>query len=153
MTTHFVSITRLRVGSLRNFPIFMRHAMRTATQATQADGAAAVSTRFERGFVVWTMTVWRDDAAMRHYRNNGDHQIAMRLLSTICSEASYVHWTQESAAPPSWDEAHRRLISSGVLSKVKQPSALQESGAAAPPTMRRGLVPPMPPLRPPRKSS
>lgn len=152
MSHQFVSITRLRVGSLRDFPLFLRHAMRTIGQATTAEGAAAVSTRFEAGLVVWTMTVWDDAEAMRRYRNSGAHQIAMRLLSDICSEASYVHWEQPAAAPPDWGMAHRRLLAEGKLSKVRRPSVMQQAGAAAPPRPRRGFVPPTPPLRPARST-
>jgi hypothetical protein len=139
-----VSITRLRVRSIFYMPLFMLHAMRTMMQAQKAEGVLGVDTRFEKNNVVWTKTVWTDESAMKKYRGSGAHQIAMRLLSTICSEASVARWQQETAEMPSWEEAHRRMLTEGKLSKVKYPSPLHAAGKTAPEVMVSGFVPPMP---------
>jgi hypothetical protein len=47
----------------------------------------------------------------------------MRKLLEWCDEAALVHWTQDSAQLPSWDEAHKRLQQEGRRSKVNHPSA------------------------------
>jgi hypothetical protein len=140
-----VSITRLRVRNIFYLPLFMLHAMRTMTQAQKAEGVHGVDTRFEKGNVVWTKTVWSDEAMMKKYRNTGAHQIAMRLLSEICSEASVARWQQESTELPTWEEAHRRILSEGKLSKVKHPSPLHAAGKTASETMGKGFALPMPP--------
>ena len=141
-----VSITRLRVRSIFYMPLFMLHAMRTLTQAQKAEGVQGVETRFEKNNVVWTKTVWRDEAAMKKYRGSGAHQVAMRLLSEMCSEAAYVRWGQETPTLPTWEEAHQRILHEGKLSKVKRPSALQAAGKTAPDMMMPGFVPPLPPV-------
>jgi hypothetical protein len=46
----------------------------------------------------------------------------MRSLLEWCDEAALVHWTQEGADLPSWEEAHRRLEQEGRPSKVNHPS-------------------------------
>lgn len=140
-----VSITRLRVRSIFYMPLFMLHAMRTMMQAQKAPGVLGVETRFEPGHVVWTKTVWTDEAAMKKYRGSGAHQVAMRLLSDICSEAAYTRWMQETPALPTWEEAHQRVLTEGKLSKVKHPSPLHTAGKTAPDGMKPGFVPPMPP--------
>jgi hypothetical protein len=48
----------------------------------------------------------------------------MRRLMVWCDEAALVHWTQDAAELPSWDEAHRRLEKEGRSSKVNHPSAV-----------------------------
>lgn len=140
-----VSITRLRVRSIFYMPLFMLHAMRTMMQAQKAEGVLGVETRFEPGSVVWTKTVWQDEAAMKKYRGSGAHQVAMRLLSELCSEAAYARWMQATPTLPTWEEAHNRVLIEGKLSKVKHPSPLHAAGKTAPETMRPGFVPPMPP--------
>lgn len=140
-----VSITRLRVRSIVYLPLFMFHAMRTMLQAQKAPGIMSVETRFEWNNVVWTKTIWQDEPAMKKYRSSGAHQVAMRLLSEICSEASYARWQQDPPSPPTWEEAHRRMLTEGKLSRVKYPSALHAAGKTAPETMMPGFVPPMPP--------
>jgi hypothetical protein len=140
-----VSITRLRVRSIWYMPIFIVHAMRSMSQAQSAEGIAGVETRFEKNNVVWTKTVWQDESLMKKYRSSGAHQVAMRLLSEICSEASIVRWSQETPDLPAWEEAHQRMLAEGKLSHVKRPSPLQASGRTAPAAMAAGFAPPMPP--------
>ena len=141
-----VSITRLRVRSIFLMPLFTYHAMRTMTQAQKADGVTGVETRFEKNNVVWTKTVWNDESQMKKYRGSGAHQIAMRMLSEMCSEASVARWQQESTDLPTWEEAHSRMLSEGKLSKVKHPSPLQVAGKTAPDTMQSGFKMPAPPV-------
>ncbi len=88
----------------------MLHAMRTMTQAQKAEGAQGVETRFEKNHVVWTKTVWQDEAATKKYRGSGAHQVAMRLLSELCCEAAYARRNQETPGPPTWEEAHPRVL-------------------------------------------
>lgn len=141
-----VSITRLRVRSFWYMPLFMLHAMRTLMQAQRAEGVQGVETRFEKNNVVWTKTVWSDEAAMKQYRGSGAHQVAMRLLAEVCSEAAYARWEQETPDLPAWEEAHQRILREGKLSKVKYPSPLHAAGKTAPDVMTGGFVPPMPPV-------
>jgi len=141
-----VSITRLRVRSIFLMPLFTIHAMRTSAQAQKADGILGVETRFEKNNVVWTKTIWTEESAMKKYRGSGAHQIAMRILSEMCSEASVTRWQQESTELPTWEEAHRRILTEGKQSKVKHPSPLQASGKTAPDTMQSGFKMPAPPV-------
>ncbi len=141
-----VSITRLRVRSIFYMPLFMLHAMRTMTQAQKADGVQGVETRFEKNNVVWTKTIWADEAKMKEYRGSGAHQIAMRILSEICNEASVARWQQADAELPTWEEAHQRILSDGKLSKVKHPSVLHAAGRTAPELMQSGFKMPAPPV-------
>ncbi|MFN8434402.1 MAG: hypothetical protein U0V18_10290 [Anaerolineales bacterium] len=140
-----VSITRLRVRSIFYMPLFMLHAMRTMTQAQKADGVQGVETRFEKNNVVWTKTVWTEESAMKKYRGSGAHQIAMRILSEMCNEASVARWQQDGIELPTWEEAHRRMLTEGKQSKVKHPSPLQSSGRTAPEMMQSGFKMPSPP--------
>ena len=140
-----VSITRLRVRSIFYMPLFMLHAMRTMTQAQKADGVQGVETRFEKNNVVWTKTVWTEESAMKKYRGSGAHQIAMRILSEMCNEASVARWQQEGIELPTWEEAHGRMLTEGKQSKVKHPSPLQSSGRTAPEMMQSGFKMPSPP--------
>jgi heme-degrading monooxygenase HmoA len=128
---HLVSVTRLRVRSWRFLPGFVLDAVRSVMQARATPGCVDVQTRRTAGNVFWTTTVWTTEAAMKSFRNAGVHQRAMRTLSEICDEASYVHWTQEDSKPPSWVEGHSRLCTEGKLSKVKHPSPLQVAGKTA----------------------
>src|ERR1700754_3939058 len=109
----FVSITRLRVRSARHLPAFFVHAFRSRHQAGKAEGNLSATMVKDAGLIFWTRTVWRDEASMRAFLISGPHRYAMPHLLHWCDEASVVHWTQESEEPPSFTEAHRRMMEEG----------------------------------------
>jgi hypothetical protein len=119
----WVSVTRLRIRKLRFFPGFAWNAVRSTLQARQADGNLRTLTIHERGLVFWTITVWKDPEAMRAFRNSGSHKKVMPKLSEWCDEATYVHWEQDGDSPPDLQTAYARLVSDGVVSRVRHPSS------------------------------
>jgi hypothetical protein len=127
-----VSITRLRVRSIFYMPLFALHAFRSGAQAQRAQGMQNFATRVEAWDTHWTRTVWNEESTMKRFRNSGAHQLAMRILAEICSEASYTRWQQETPEPPTWEQAQRRMLAQGVLSKLKHPSDFHQAGHTAP---------------------
>ena len=127
-----VSITRLRLRGFWDMLSFVWHTIPSSRQVQRATGYLGGATARESGgLIFWTVTVWTDLAAMKNFRNTGAHLAAMRRLIDICNEASYAHWQQDGSDLPSPEEAHRRMIAEGKLSKVRRPSPLHASGAAA----------------------
>ncbi len=118
----FVSITRLRLRSLRFVPFFFVHTMRSLRQVKRAEGFRDGQLLMDRSWTFWTMTAWDSHEHMRGYMTTGDHKTAMPKLMHWCDEASIVHWTQDDAALPTWPEADRRMRTEGRASKVRHPS-------------------------------
>ena len=134
-----VSITRLRVRSLRYLPAFLINAFRSAQQAKAASGNLAVSLLSDARFTFWTRTVWNDEQSMRAFMITGAHRSVMPRLLHWCDEASVAHWLQDSPEPPSWQEAYRRLQKEGRRSKVDNPSDAQLRFEIPPPKTTREL--------------
>lgn len=118
----FVSITRLRVRSWFYLPMFAVYALRSAREASKADGNLAARLLRDRRNVFWTATAWTTEAAMKCFMLSGAHRRAMNKLPHWCDEAALVHWTQESAEPPTWQEDCVRLQREGRPSRVNRPS-------------------------------
>ena len=133
----FVSITRLRIRSIRFMPSFAIHALTTSAQAKRAEGFIAGSLLPDRRFTFWTMTLWHAQADMRRYIASGGHRKAMPKLIHWCDEASIVHWQQDGRELPDWLEADRRMRAEGRPSKVRHPTADHADLRYAPPRITR----------------
>lgn len=122
----FVSVTRLRLRSWRFWPSFLVYALLSQRQARRAAGNISADVLNDAHSAFWTCSVWQDEGAMRAFMTSGPHRRVMPKLLDWCDEAALVHWNQESAQRPSWQEAHRRMRSEGRRSKVRNPSPAQE---------------------------
>lgn len=119
----FLSITRLKVGSISSLLPFMRANEASAKQLAKTPGLIAGKELIDKNLTFWTMTLWENDSRMLVFRNSAAHRIAMQNLPFWCNEASYFHWIQESRELPGWLEASQRLIKEGKLTKVRKPTA------------------------------
>jgi hypothetical protein len=118
----FISITRLRIRSIRFLPSFVLQALGANKQVKKAAGFQGGALLNDKHWTFWTMTAWDNQESMRAYMTTGSHKKAMPHLLHWCDEASVAHWTQEETALPSWTEADRRMRASGRASKVHNPS-------------------------------
>ncbi|WP_417612217.1 antibiotic biosynthesis monooxygenase [Parasphingorhabdus sp.] len=118
----FVSITRLRIRSIRFLPSFAIHTFGANAQVRRADGFIAGSLLPDRKRTFWTMTLWQDQAAMRRFMTSGAHLRAMPKLMQWCDEASIVHWEQSGTNLPDWQDADQRMRTEGRPSKLLNPS-------------------------------
>jgi hypothetical protein len=121
-----IAVTRLRLRSSRYLVPFLWYAIRSQRQARRAEGNLGTDVRHAKG-AFWTLTVWRDRAAMRAYMLAGAHRVVMPRLQTWCDEASVADW--EHDAPPPWAEAETHLAQHGRVSAVKYPSPAHVAGA------------------------
>jgi hypothetical protein len=118
----FISITRLRVRSLRFMPGFALYVIQARSQVRSAAGFQEGGLLADRSLTFWTMTAWDTEESMRRYMTAGSHRKAMPKLMDWCDEASVVHWEQSQAVLPSWAEADRQMRADGRASKVRKPS-------------------------------
>jgi hypothetical protein len=129
----FISLTRLRVRSIRFLPLFAFHTFRSLSQVRKAGGFQGGSLLTDRSWTFWTMTAWDSEESMRAYRNSSSHKMAMPRLLHWCDEASVAHWVQAETGLPSWTEADKRMRESGRASKVLNPSPQHATLSYTPP--------------------
>ena len=134
-----VSVTRLRVRSVRFLPAFLVRAFRVGGQARAAPGNLGVKVLNDRRRTFWTCTCWDSEASMRAFMLAKPHGPAMRKLLEWCDEAALVHWEQEGAEMPTWAKAHRRMQEEGRVSKVNHPSEGQKAFRIDAPKPARGV--------------
>ena len=119
----FVSLTRLKIRSVRFLPAFAFHTMRSISQVRRSAGFLDGALLTQQTWIFWTLTAWESEESMRRYMLAGSHKRAMPHLLDWCDEASVAHWEQQDATLPSWAEAERRMRETGRASKVRHPSA------------------------------
>lgn len=122
-----VSVARLRLRSLRFLPAFVWESLKSNAQAKRAPGNLDSTLRTQGGTVFWTVTVWDSEASMRSFMRSGSHGKVMPKLQQWCDEASVVHWQQESAALPTWEEAETAMRTRGRLTPLKHPSIAHQN--------------------------
>jgi heme-degrading monooxygenase HmoA len=118
----FISITRLRIRSVRFMPYFALYTWRALRQVRSSPGFLRGGLLPDHSNTFWTMTAWDSAESMRSYMISGSHKAAMPKLLHWCDEASVVHWEQDEDTLPTWPEADRRMRSEGRVSKVLNPS-------------------------------
>lgn len=140
-----VSVTRLKLRSVRFLPGFLLFSVLSMRQAKRAPGFLGGQLALEPGLGFWTLTMWRDEQAMKAFRDGGAHRHAMPRLLGWCSEASYAHWAQETPQLPALDEARARLVAAPRFSKVYHPAPDHAARRVAP---AAAALRPGPALRP-----
>ena len=63
----FISITRLRVRSIRFLPSFVLYAYRSLRQAKASSGFQGGGLLADRSWTFWTMTAWENQESMRRF--------------------------------------------------------------------------------------
>lgn len=137
--TSVVSVTRFRMRAIRFLPFFIIHANRTVAQIRKADGFATGTVQREAERIFWTLTVWRDDAAMRAYVASGAHRKAMPHVVNWADEASVGHWEQSGLDLPDWPEAVRRFQREGRPLTLRYPAPQHLERRFADPQMTGGM--------------
>jgi Domain of unknown function (DUF3291) len=117
-----VSVTRLRLRSIRYLLAFFWYAIRSESQAKRAPGNLQARTQAKGWLTFWTLTVWENEAAMRQYMLAGAHREAMTKLTEWCDEAALTHWMQDPAIAPRWKIAEQQLAEHGKFTPLKYPS-------------------------------
>lgn len=123
-----ISVTRLRLRSLRFLPAFIWYTLAANRQVAKAPGLLSGWVGNESLRSYWTSTAWDSPASMRAYRNSGAHLAAMRKLLHWCDEASFAHWEQDDGAAPEPAAAHAAMAARGTVSKVAFPSDRHAAG-------------------------
>ncbi len=131
-----ISVTRLRLRSVRYLPAFIWTAWSSAQQSRRAEGNLHTQLVRDANLTFWTLTAWESEANMRAFMLTGSHHRAMPKLLNWCDEASVVHWCQETAELPILAEAHRRMLTEGRATKLRYPSADHRVHQIAEPTSR-----------------
>src|SRR5512132_670938 len=100
-----VSVTRLRVRSLKYLLPFLLASHRVGRQARASAGFMGGKLLLDRRWTFWTLTGWTNDASMRTFRSSGVHAEVMPKLAHWCNEAAVAHWEHAGVELPTWEEA------------------------------------------------
>lgn len=108
--TVWVGLTNAQLDG-SNRATFDDYTRRVIRDLPNRDGYVGHSVRTRVfGNEVWTMTIWRDEAALNAFVRAPVHREAMREGIGAVTTARFARFAwPASQVPPSWDEAKRRL--------------------------------------------
>lgn len=102
------SVTRLRLARWRDVPRLLVTALRLRRTFPLGEGAVAVGLAAEPlGRTFWTLTLWRDDAALLAYMRSPEHAAAMRSFRTALADTASARW--RTRFRPTWSDARQRV--------------------------------------------
>jgi quinol monooxygenase YgiN len=97
------------------FPVFFFYTMQVVKQMASAEGLLGYSVParpLSKQF--WTLSAWRDEAALRTFVQHPPHVRIMTALTLHMGETKFVRWMVKGAQmPSSWDDALHRFGDSG----------------------------------------
>ena len=128
-----VSITRFRARAFWFVPMLMHHAQRSISQIRSVKGSISPALLKDKNRAFWTMTMWEDEHSMKAYMASGSHREAMPRLAEWADEASVVHWHQNHAERPDWNEAARRMKAEGRPARIRHPGPHHDDLSFPPP--------------------
>jgi quinol monooxygenase YgiN len=108
---YLVLLTHLPVRRLSKVPLFLRHTREIQKQLDAApDGLVGYSLLAKPlRSSYWTLSVWRDRAALAAFIRQPPHRAAMESLPEVFSGFKTERWTLAGGdLPPSWDDALTR---------------------------------------------
>jgi hypothetical protein len=108
-----VMASRFELRSLRHVLPFFVDAMRVFALVRRSPGAVGVTLEahpLRKEF--WTLSQWADRASLDAMVGTEPHRTIMGRYHAAMADAGFVFWEQPAEAPPTWDEARRRLAAS-----------------------------------------
>jgi hypothetical protein len=108
---YLVMASHLPLKKLTSTVRFFRAVSAIRKQLASADGLVAYTLRAKpmaRDY--WTLSVWRDEPALRLFMRTAPHVEVMGWLRPFMGSTKFVQWAiAGSAGRPSWDSALDRL--------------------------------------------
>ncbi len=105
-----VLLTHLPLRRVTKLPSFLNYVRKINQQLDKTDGLVGYSLLARPlRFNYWTLSVWEDDDALRHFVQELPHRAAMEELPRALTGFKITRWTTGGKAlPPTWDDALSR---------------------------------------------
>ena len=127
-----VSVTRVRLRSIRYLLPFLWNTRRTAREARNTPGNRGVRLRRTPGLNFWTLSGWDSAESMETFRKSSGHAAAMRGLRNWCDEAAFATAKTRGTELPDWAMAEEVLEGLGRLSLADLPSPEEAAASTVP---------------------
>ncbi len=103
------SATRIQATNSWTALHTLRTSISLARQAKGCDGFLGGALLWDKQRVFWTVTNWRDEAAMIAYRDQGLHRRLMPKARQWFNDFATARWEQEDHGVATWVEVHQRI--------------------------------------------
>lgn len=123
----YLTITRLKVKSVRQLPAFIRANQPTFDQVVRSDGFLAGKALVDFSGAAWTQTLWETSEHMKAFYFSGAHRKLMGRLNEFACEASTRSLELPDAHLPSWWAACKLLQQEARYSAaLREPTSMHQ---------------------------
>ena len=84
MSQYHVSVTGMELTSIFSYPLFIKYAPKSVTQAKNADGIVKAETTYRNG-IHHTLSIWENKESMQKYFRSGSHKEAVTRSKEMSS--------------------------------------------------------------------
>ncbi|WP_448574277.1 hypothetical protein [Trichothermofontia sp.] len=130
-----ISVTRLRLRSLKYLPSFLWYSLLCVIQAKYTPGNLGIGLLVDANQTFWSRSAWRDESSMRAFVTASFHRSAIIKLSEWADEASGAHWEQRYSTFPTWSEVYQKVREEGYRVPLRHPSPAHIAAEITPPTV------------------
>ena len=119
-----VMASRLELRRRRDVPAFLVASLRLRRAFRHAPGSVGLGLAaqpWSRTF--WTLSTWASPADLRAYSASPLHRDVMRRFRPAMAGSTFVEWTSDDDAAPSWDEARERLAAANYSTPTVRPGS------------------------------
>lgn len=111
-TDYLVMASRLPLRSRAQIPRFVGLTVSVVRQLERSEGLVGYSLRAQPpAATFWTLSAWRDDAALARLTRRLPHRAVMSKLRPHMGPTRFATWTcRGDRLPVSWDDAVERLL-------------------------------------------
>jgi hypothetical protein len=110
--TPVVMASRLELRRRRDVPAFLLASLRLRRMVRSAPGAGGLGLAAQPwSKTFWTLSTWASQDDLHAYAATPVHREIMRRFRPAMAGSTFVEWTHDGDAPPTWDEARRHLTS------------------------------------------
>jgi hypothetical protein len=129
----FAASLRVHLRSYRYYLPFMAGTFAVFRELPKVQGLIGAKALVDRDKTFWVVSLWESEEAVGPFYSRGAHARSAPRVAGWCDEAAAVTWKTNDRTLPTFEECHRRMLTSARFTPLDFPSPAQLNRDIRPP--------------------